>query len=61
MGDTSSGKSSVLSALSGIVFPSSDKLTTRCPTELILSHADKFSGSVYLQRYKGDKEGISHN
>jgi GTPase SAR1 family protein len=56
MGDTSSGKSSVLSALSGITFPSSDKLTTRCPTELILSNNPVFSGSVYLQRYKGAKE-----
>lgn len=34
MGDTSSGKSSVLTALSGIQFPSSEKLTTRCPTKL---------------------------
>ena len=56
MGDTSSGKSSVLSALSGITFPSSDKLTTRCPTELILSSSIEFSGTVHLQRYNGIKE-----
>ncbi len=37
MGDTSSGKSSVLSALSGITFPSAEKLCTRCPTTLMLS------------------------
>jgi interferon-induced GTP-binding protein Mx1 len=53
MGDTSSGKSSVLSALSGITFPSSDKITTRCPTELILSKADVFKGKVQLRRKDG--------
>jgi interferon-induced GTP-binding protein Mx1 len=50
MGDTSSGKSSVLSALSGITFPSSDRITTRCPTELILSTGDEFKGNVRLRR-----------
>jgi GTPase SAR1 family protein len=55
MGDTSSGKSSVLSALSGIEFPSSDQLTTRCPTQLVLSEADVFSGTIGLKRFsKGD-------
>ena len=52
MGDTSSGKSSLLSSLSGITFPSSDKLTTRCPIQLILSHADTFSGKVHIQRFE---------
>lgn len=52
MGDTSSGKSSVLSALSGITFPSSCDLTTRCPTQLKLSNAATFSGIVYLQRFE---------
>ncbi|RHY23524.1 hypothetical protein DYB32_009158 [Aphanomyces invadans] len=51
MGDTSSGKSSVLSALSGITFPSSGNLTTRCPTQLILTHANTFSGTVRLLRF----------
>jgi len=51
MGDTSSGKSSVLTALSGITFPSSSELTTRCPTQLVLSYAAEFSGFVTLQRY----------
>lgn len=53
MGDTSSGKSSLLSALSGVSFPSSDQLTTRCPTQLILSKAGKFRGRVRLLRYRG--------
>ena len=34
MGDTSTGKSSVLSAISGIQFPSAVKITTRCPTRV---------------------------
>jgi GTPase SAR1 family protein len=34
MGDTSSGKSSLLSMISQVELPSNDKLTTRCPTML---------------------------
>ena len=34
MGDTSSGKSSLLSAISGIPLPASEQLTTRCPLRL---------------------------
>ena len=33
-GGTSTGKSSLLSSISGIEFPSSSKLTTRCPTRV---------------------------
>jgi hypothetical protein len=40
-----------LTALSGIEFPSNDKLTTRCPTQLILATSDEFSGTIRLQRY----------
>eukprot|EP01041_Mallomonas_annulata_P011923 gene11923-24975_t len=36
MGDTSSGKSSLLSALSEVQLPSASELTTRCPTRLHL-------------------------
>ncbi|POM75600.1 Interferon-induced GTP-binding protein Mx, partial [Phytophthora palmivora] len=52
MGDTSSGKSSLLSALSGVSFPSSDQLTTRCPTQLVLTRADTFRGTVRLVRFQ---------
>ena len=34
MGDTSSGKSSLLTAISNIQFPSNDQITTRCPVRL---------------------------
>ncbi|KAI8836453.1 P-loop containing nucleoside triphosphate hydrolase protein [Chytriomyces cf. hyalinus JEL632] len=61
MGDTSSGKSSVLSAISGIEFPSSDTLTTRCPTQIVLSEADKFSGTVCLVRFgSGISSHLTH-
>ncbi|OQR85300.1 interferon-induced GTP-binding protein Mx [Thraustotheca clavata] len=55
MGDTSSGKSSVLSALSGIAFPSSKDLTTRCPTQLILTYAKELTGTVRLVRYESNE------
>lgn len=37
MGDQSSGKSSVLHALSGVPFPKGAGLVTRCPTQLIMA------------------------
>ena len=36
MGDQSSGKSSVLEALSGVPFPRGSGLVTRCPIRLIM-------------------------
>lgn len=39
MGDQSSGKSSVLEALSGVPFPRGSGVTTRCPTEVQLRAA----------------------
>lgn len=39
MGDQSSGKSSVLEALSGIPFPRGTGLVTRCPTRLVMRKA----------------------
>lgn len=36
VGATSSGKSSLLSMISGVKLPSGSELTTRCPIELIL-------------------------
>jgi len=56
MGDTSCGKSSLLSALSGIEFPSSEKLTTRCPTQIIMANNAKevnptFTATVKLRRF----------
>ncbi|GLD99443.1 hypothetical protein PINS_up008162 [Pythium insidiosum] len=55
MGDTSSGKSSLLSALSGVTFPSSDQLTTRCPAQLILSSGPFFRGNVRLHRFHANE------
>jgi len=41
MGDQSSGKSSVLEALSGIPFPRGSGLVTRCPIRLVMRNAKK--------------------
>ena len=47
-GDQSSGKSSVLEAISGISFPSKDNLCTRFATEVILRKADAVNVSVRI-------------
>ncbi len=47
-GDQSSGKSSVLEAISGIPFPIKDNLCTRFATEVILRHASEAKVSVAI-------------
>ena len=47
-GDQSSGKSSVLEAISGIPFPTKDNLCTRFATEVVLRHANDSSVSVAI-------------
>ncbi|KAI2512897.1 Dynamin [Fragilaria crotonensis] len=49
MGDTSSGKSSLLSALSMVQFPSSHELTTRCPILLQMTHSNEARATVSIQ------------
>jgi len=44
MGDQSSGKSSVLEALSGVPFPRGTGLVTRCPTQLIMKRTPAGTG-----------------
>ena len=51
MGDTSSGKSSLLSGLSGIQFPSSDELTTRCPARLHMTRSRDESKETFASVY----------
>lgn len=46
MGDTSSGKSSLLSNISLVELPSNDNLTTRCPIMLKMHHAPTRSAKV---------------
>jgi GTPase SAR1 family protein len=48
MGDTSSGKSSLLSAISGVQFPASDELTTRCPTRLRMEKSKDSTSSASI-------------
>jgi GTP-binding protein EngB required for normal cell division len=46
MGDTSSGKSSLLSMIAQVELPSNDKLTTRCPIMLQMHKTDVVSARV---------------
>lgn len=56
MGDTSSGKSSLLTAISGIEFPSSDKLTTRCPARVRLEKNVTEKTTVSIKWCSDEKE-----
>ncbi|KAK4095885.1 hypothetical protein N658DRAFT_519494 [Parathielavia hyrcaniae] len=47
-GDQSSGKSSVLEAISGVSFPVKSNLCTRFPTELVLRRTSRISASVSI-------------
>jgi len=59
MGDTSSGKSSVLSSLTKIELPSSDKLTTRCPIMLQMRFAKMKGAKVSINWRSLDPTGKS--
>lgn len=54
MGDTSSGKSSLLSAISNIELPSSADITTRCPTSIHMEKSDNWSCSLRIIWADGD-------
>ena len=56
VGDTSSGKSSLLSALSGFEFPSHSDICTRCPTRLHLERRARPSYGVSIE-WKQTKKG----
>lgn len=47
-GDQSSGKSSVLEAISGVSFPTKSNLCTRFPTELVLRKTSHIGVSVSI-------------
>lgn len=49
MGDTSSGKSSLLSALAQLQLPSNDKITTRTPLRLRMEKSDKKYAEVCIK------------
>ena len=52
MGDQSSGKSSVLEALSGIPFPRGSGCVTRCATEICMTSGEKWSAHVSVGNEK---------
>ncbi|OQU97026.1 Dynamin central domain-containing protein isoform 3 [Cladophialophora immunda] len=58
-GDTSSGKSSVLEALSGIPFPVDSTMCTRCATEIALRHrssSQTVSGWAFIKPRSGSSD-----
>ena len=57
MGDTSSGKSSLLTSISMVELPSSEKLTTRCPIMLQMKRGEKRCAEVTVE-FKTD---VSNN
>ena len=59
-GDQSSGKSSVLEAISGIPFPTKDNLCTRFATELILRRASTVDLSISIVPSQNRSEAECH-
>ncbi|KAK4233831.1 interferon-induced GTP-binding protein Mx [Achaetomium macrosporum] len=55
-GDQSSGKSSVLEAISGVSFPVKSNLCTRFPTELVLRRAPRISADVSIVPHESRPE-----
>ncbi|KAK0620856.1 P-loop containing nucleoside triphosphate hydrolase protein [Immersiella caudata] len=55
-GDQSSGKSSVLEAISGVSFPVKSNLCTRFPTELVLRRAQHIGASVSIVPHESRDE-----
>ncbi|KAJ1410593.1 P-loop containing nucleoside triphosphate hydrolase protein, partial [Ochromonadaceae sp. CCMP2298] len=65
MGDTSSGKSSLLSALSGILLPANHQLTTRCPTRMRMEMAPQRTATVRIRwhaasTYRSEAYPVTH-
>ncbi|GAW17592.1 hypothetical protein ANO14919_070510 [Xylariales sp. No.14919] len=62
-GDQSSGKSSVLEAISGVPFPVKSNLCTRFPTELILRRSSRADVAVSIVSHEtlngGEKQALS--
>jgi ABC-type thiamine transport system ATPase subunit len=54
IGDTSSGKSSLLSTISTFEFPSSNELCTRCPIQLSLNPSEKTEIEISLKNKIGE-------
>ncbi|XP_056114685.1 interferon-induced GTP-binding protein MxB-like [Rhinichthys klamathensis goyatoka] len=57
IGDQSSGKSSILEALSGVALPRGSGIVTRCPLELKMIRTkgeDKWHGRISYKNYKED-------
>ncbi|XP_033481506.1 interferon-induced GTP-binding protein Mx-like [Epinephelus lanceolatus] len=63
IGDQSSGKSSVLEALSGVALPRGSGIVTRCPLELKMKRekeGEKWCGKISYQNFKEEIEDPAH-
>ncbi|EEP78193.1 conserved hypothetical protein [Uncinocarpus reesii 1704] len=60
-GDQSSGKSSVLEAISGVAFPVKSNLCTRFPTELVLRKSPEVHVSVSIVPHRSRSESEQHS
>lgn len=60
-GDQSSGKSSVLEAISGVSFPKKSNLCTRFPTELVLRKTPHIGVSVSIVPHHSRSESEQHS
>src|SRR5271168_3286017 len=58
-GDQSSGKSSVLEAISGVPFPTKDNLCTRFATELILRRTSTIEMSIAIVQPRSARSRMS--
>ena len=56
LGDTSSGKSSLLSAIAGIELPASHTLTTRCPVQLQMVRGDEKTARITIEWHETTTE-----
>ena len=56
IGDQSSGKSSLLSEISGVSFPNNSGITTKCPAVVYTKYDEKCQDPIYFIQKEGDSE-----
>ena len=61
IGVQSSGKSSLLSELSGIPFPTNSGITTKCPIKVYTKHNPNINKTIYTIKKDENSEIISHD
>ena len=61
IGDQSSGKSSLLSEVSGIPFPTNRGICTKCPIKIYTKYNPKIDKTKYLIKKDEHSEKVSHD